>query len=580
MIKSFFKNDKFTVKIFFRLFSPAMLSAFGWALSDMADAVVVGQRLGSVGLAAIALILPIYMINCAIVHGFGLGGSVQYSKLLGEGDIDRAKENFTSVTFAAMLLSVLTAVFGLVFIEPLLKILGTVKTDGALYAATYDYLKVLLPATPLFYLSNLLNYYLRNDENQKIAGIGSVTGNIADICLNIVFVLFLNLGTFGAALSTALGQIISILIYAAAFFTKANNLKIRLYVKGFLKDAVSCFKSGGSVSVQYLYQLVFLLICNNVLIRMSGEGGVAIFDLIQNTSYLILYLYEGVSRAMQPLLSTYQGENNLLGKKVAGRVGFMSGISVGVLLIAFIQIFPGVMTSLFGINEPSMITSAHIALRIYSFSAFFAGLNTLICNYYQACEQEGAPFVISTLRGAAILIPVTLIFSVGSLDNFWFIFPISEILTFVLFVLLRKKFPIPNLEEKRVFQKMIRTTEQNIGNVSIEVGEFCEKFEATIKQQYFISMTVEELAMAILNKGLAGTKDGYILISVLAFPNGKFEIHLRDNAVTFNPFELEHSGALNDSTDFNAVGISVIKSKAEEFFYRRYQGFNYLVLKI
>ncbi len=89
MIKELLKDDKFTVKIFFRLFSPAMLSTLGWALSDMADAVVVGQRLGSVGLAAIALILPIYMINCAIVHGFGLGGSVQYSKLLGEGAIDK-----------------------------------------------------------------------------------------------------------------------------------------------------------------------------------------------------------------------------------------------------------------------------------------------------------------------------------------------------------------------------------------------------------------------------------------------------------------------------------------------------------
>ena len=580
MIKELFKDDKFTVKIFFRLFRPAMLSTLGWALSDMADAVVVGQRLGSVGLAAIALILPIYMINCAIVHGFGLGGSVQYSKLLGEGAIDKAKKNFTSVTFVAMLLSVLTAVLGLVFIEPLLKILGTVKADGALYSATYDYLKVLLAATPLFYLSNLLNYYLRNDESQKIASIGSVTGNVVDICLNISFVLLWNLGTFGAALSTALGQIVSIFLYATAFFTKANNLKIRFYVKGLFKDALSCFKSGGSVSVQYLYQLVFFLICNNVLIRISGEKGVAIFDLIQNTSYLILYLYEGASRAMQPLLSTYQGENNLLGKKITGRVGFASGITVGAVLIVFIQIFPGAMTLLFGIREPAMITSAYIALRIFSFGAFFAGINILISNYYQACEQGGAPLLISTLRGAAILIPATLIFSGGSLDTFWFIFPITEILTLVIFLLLHKKFQIPNLEEKRIFQRMIHTTEQNIGSVSVEVGEFCENFDATIKQQYFISMTVEELAMAILNKGLAGTKDGYILISVLAFPDGKFEIHLRDNAVTFNPFELEHSGAMDDDTDFNAVGVSVIKSKAEKFFYRRYQGFNYLVLKI
>lgn len=580
MLKKFFMNDKFTAKMFFRLFGPALLSTFGWALSDMADAIVVGQRLGSVGLAAIALILPVYMINCAIVHGFGLGGSVQYSKLLGEGKTEKARKNFTSVILVAMLISVLTCVLGLVFIEPLLKVLGTVKADGDLYYSTYNYLKVLLPATPLFYFSNLLNYYLRNDESQKIAGIGSVTGNIVDICLNISFVLFLDLGTFGAALSTALGQVVSILIYSLAFFKKTSNLKIRLYAKGCMKEALSCFKSGGSVSVQYLYQLVFFLICNNILIRMSGESGVAIFDLIQNASYLLLYLYEGTSRAMQPLLSTYQGENNLLGKKVAGRIGFVSGALVGTMLIAFIQIFPGAMTSLFGITEPDMIISAHTALRIYSFGAFFAGINMLICNYYQACEQEGAPLFISTLRGAVIIIPAALLFSGGSLDYFWLIFPITEILTFALFMLIRKKFTVPNLEESRIFQKMIRTTEQDIGNVSVEVGEFCEKFEATIKQQYFISMTVEELAMAILNNGLVNTKDGYIQISVLAFPDGKFEVHLRDNAVTFNPFELEHSGNMDDDTDFNAVGVSVIKNKAEEFFYRRYQGFNYLVLKI
>jgi anti-sigma regulatory factor (Ser/Thr protein kinase) len=127
---------------------------------------------------------------------------------------------------------------------------------------------------------------------------------------------------------------------------------------------------------------------------------------------------------------------------------------------------------------------------------------------------------------------------------------------------------------------MIRTTEENIGDVSVEVMGFCEAFEASMKQQYFISMTVEELAMAILNKGLKGIDDGYIQISVLALEDNKFEIHLRDNAVTFNPFELEHSGAVEGNTDFNAVGVSVIKSKAEKFFYRRYQGFNYLVLRI
>ena len=71
-------KDSFTGRMFRGLWIPAMLSSLGWALSDMADAVVVGQRLGAVGLAAISLILPVYMINCMFAHGLGLGGSVRY----------------------------------------------------------------------------------------------------------------------------------------------------------------------------------------------------------------------------------------------------------------------------------------------------------------------------------------------------------------------------------------------------------------------------------------------------------------------------------------------------------------------
>ena len=142
--------DRFTARMFRGLWVPAMLSSLGWALSDMADAVVVGQRLGAVGLAAIGLILPVYMINCMFAHGLGLGGSVRYSRLLSQGKTQEAADSFHGVLALALLFSVTTAVLGSVFIDPLLALLGTRSTDGALYAATRDYLQILVAATPLF----------------------------------------------------------------------------------------------------------------------------------------------------------------------------------------------------------------------------------------------------------------------------------------------------------------------------------------------------------------------------------------------------------------------------------------------
>ena len=60
-----------------------------------------------------------------------------------------------------------------------------------------------------------------------------------------------------------------------------------------MREVISCFRTGFATSSQYIFQMAFLLIANNVLMSMSGENGVAVFDMVQNASYLILYLYEG-----------------------------------------------------------------------------------------------------------------------------------------------------------------------------------------------------------------------------------------------------------------------------------------------
>lgn len=75
-------------------------------------------------------------------------------------------------------------------------------------------------------MSNILNYYLRNDDNEKIAGLGSVAGNLTDIGFNILFVLILGYGTAGAALSTMIGQAVAILCYLPGILGGRHILKI------------------------------------------------------------------------------------------------------------------------------------------------------------------------------------------------------------------------------------------------------------------------------------------------------------------------------------------------------------------
>ena len=435
----------------------------------------------------------------------------------------------------------------------------------------------------LFYLSNVFNYYLRNDGSQRRAGAGSVIGNLCDIALNITLVLALDMGTRGAALSTALGQIITIAIYLPGFFGQKHTLRFALPRGRWLVPALSALKAGMATSVQYLYQMIFFLVCNNLLIRLGGETAVAVFDVIQNTSYLILYLFEGTGRAMQPILSTYQGEHNRQGMRNTVRLGFTAGLTVGGALIALVELWPAGMCLLFGIAGSASEALACTALRLYGAGALFAGINILLCNYYQACENEKPSFLLETLRGAVLLIPLTFICYVLGLQRFWLLFLLTEAGSLAVFLLLGLggRYKKAELPEERIFQRTILSNAEDVMDVCRELEAFCEVWGADMKQQMFSTMTVEELGMAILKHGFQGRTDGYLQLTAIMDESGVLELHLRDDATTFNPFALDTSRASRDEAfDMDGMGVLVIKKRAKEFFYRRYQGFNTLIIKI
>ena len=75
--------------------------------------------------------------------------------------------------------------------------------------------------------------------------------------------------------------------------------------------------------------------------------------------------------------------------------------------------------------------------------------------------------------------------------------------------------------------------------------------------------------------------EGYIQFTIVPHEDGTVTIHVRDDATKFNPFEMDtDSISLDDDTGLDAIGVKMIKSKAKEFFYRRYAGFNTLVVRV
>ena len=576
-------KDAFTGSMFRRLFVPAVLSAVGLALSDMADAIVVGRRMGEVGLAAIGMSLPLYMAFNVCMHGFGIGGSVRYAKLLSEGDREGALASFNRVLRASLALSVLIALAVNLFPALFLRLMGTTPDDGELYAATMAYVRIIALGAPLFFLNYILNYYLRNDDGAKIASIGFLIGNIVDILLNVVFVVALGMGTAGAALATLIGLAVSIACYMPALLSRRCILKISFKpLRQEWRQTFGLFRSGFSTSSQYLWQMVFLLVANHTLITHLGSQGVAVFDMVQNASYMVMYLYDAAAKALQPLASTFCGEKNRPAALYARRVALISGLAVGLVAVLLIAAFPQAVCAVFGLNEADTLRIAVQALRAYCAGASFAGVSVILESYYQSVEEEKSAFVIALLRGCIVLIPATLLLGVFAPHAFWYVFVITEVLSLVLFALWKRRArPEANdLDASRVYGCTIRSRADDIGALTQAISDFCDRFSANARQKYFVTMSAEEISLAIIDGGFVGRDDGVIQLTLIALENGEFELHIRDNATSFDPFSLNTVKVGEGDFDMDAMGIMVVKQRSKYFFYRRYQGFNSLVVRI
>ncbi len=573
------KENLFSDKMFQRLWRPSVATAFGLALGDMADAIVVGQKMGATGLAAISLTLPVYMVINVFVNGFGIGGSVKFATLLSEGKSEEAVHSFNQIFGFLVLLSLGLGVLGNVAIGPLLAVLGVRPGDGAVYTACMQYVRVLLCGLPILFLSYLLNYYLRNDDHQTVAAVGFTVGNLSDLLMNVIFVLVLDMGVIGAALSTVLGQLIAILIFLPAILGKKGMAKLhpsKMKPKG-LREPLLCFRLGFSSSIEYLWQVIFLLILNRSLMRYAGEDGVAVFDMVQNVSYLIINVYEYTAKAMQPIVSTYNVECNRQGMKHILHKGIRYGHRVGGTISILLFIFPVAACRVFGLSGTELESLGKAAIRLYCLGGCIGGVNIIYENYYQAREDEKPAYLLSTLRSAAVKIPVSVLLLPFGMPILWLFYPLNEILSLGIFRFLEKRIRKPELPEERVYSRMIENKISDFSGLLAETQAFCEKWGADEKQQYFVNMAVEEICQVIMTHAFREEEGSYIEIALIARENHEIELHLRDNAETFDPFEQKEG---DEEWNLDMMGVRVVKETAKEFFYRRYQGFNTTIVRV
>ncbi len=570
------KTSSFADQMFRRLFWPTLFSAVGLALGDVADALFVGIRIGKTGLATMSLVAPVYMVYNVLDVGIAIGASVHYTRALGRGKARQGIEVFSQMLMTAVFVSILIAGIGPALLPGVLRLLGAGSPQSELWNYAKEYLQIMFWGAPLTFLYFLLYYCVRCDDDEKLASVGYVAGYLTDVAASALFVLVFKMDVRGAILATVLGKAVGVGIFSLHFTRKWSILRFRP-VKPDVKLILQVLKTGMSSSFGYIGRFAALLIVNNLLLRLGGEGVLAQFNVVQNVSYLTLAIYAALGDTVQPLCGTFFAEHDQGAiRRVMSLAVVIGSVSGGVIAALFAAFAPSVC-ALFGLTGSAVPEGAH-AVRLFCLSVIPAGLSLTWSACFQSIGREKTVFLINQLRTFACFVVFALVFSLLGVRWFWLVFLAAELGALAVWI------PVCRIGKRAVsdvvFSYLLDTNSTDIAGLTEEAEAFCEEKGATPKQIYCVTMCVEEVCQAIIENAFRKNGNEYIQLTVCFEKDGTVALHIRDNAVDFNPFAMNTGRDYENEEHLASLGIQMVKAKSKRFFYRRYAGFNTLTVEV
>jgi anti-sigma regulatory factor (Ser/Thr protein kinase) len=238
----------------------------------------------------------------------------------------------------------------------------------------------------------------------------------------------------------------------------------------------------------------------------------------------------------------------------------------------------------FGMKSGIELEYTAEGIHLFALCVLPATANILFSGYYQAALQEWLAYLITFLRSFLFYLTALFLCTRNGMQDFWFIFVVVEMLTIIFWV------PVASLRGGILQLKGIRVENaktvvidsgrQDIHEIVEQFQEFSEAHGADARQSMYIALTIEEICCALVDR--FREKMGRIYIQVTAVvEDGDVTLHLRDNAMAYNPFEEDTEGiSLEEGKQLELVGLRIVQKKAKEFYYRSYSGFNTLVIRL
>lgn len=349
---------------------PMLVGNIFQQLYNLADSVIVGRILGKDALAAVGATGSVTFLFFALCNGIGSGGGIVTSQFFGQGDEKSVKRCITNTGYIMLVVPIIIGSLGLILSKPLLLLL---QTPADILADSLVYMRIMCVGTVFVSIYNFISSILRALGDSRTPLYFLIFSCILNVGLDLFFILYLNMGVWGAAVATVISQFLSGALCILHSFKK--NPYFKLSGEDFSYDKVIVSKTirlGIPLSLQFSMISISVMALQSV-INSFGPVAIAANTAITRIETVIHQPYQTVGAT----LSTFSGQN--YGAREFKRVkqGYKYGLIIvavfSVLMLPVMQLFGKNIVSFF-VEEPEVIEMGAQAIKISSMFYIFLGI--------------------------------------------------------------------------------------------------------------------------------------------------------------------------------------------------------------
>lgn len=425
------------IPLFIRYSFLSVLGMLAISSAGVVDGYFVGNFVGSRGLAAINIVMPLFSLLFGIALCFGIGGSVMSGKFLALDQKEQASAMFSKVILNLGIIALLICGLMYTFMSPILSKMGA---NATLLPNALVYFKTMIVFIPFLMVGIALDHFARVDNRPGLAfgGLGVSAG--VNIALDWLFVAKLEWGLFGAALATGLSFVALMIVVLPHFLLKRGNLHFT-WPKTNTQSSLKAAINGASEFINETSVGITTLVFNLAMLRYFDVDGIAAFSVITYWLWIGQMGMFGICDALGPLVSKNYGTRNF--KRIWSFVGLgvISVLGIGGAMISLLLFSPETMAQIFLRKDSQEALKIALDFSHYIWPVFlFNGTTLVISATFTALQRPRQSTLIALLR--SLLLPALFIFLLPNLLGPWGIFlalPLAELLTLGVSLILFKK---------------------------------------------------------------------------------------------------------------------------------------------